>query len=232
MPIHKKGSVHDFKMYRPVSLLPCVSKVFEKLVFKEVYLHLRRDNLISEFQSGLTPGDSTTNQLIHINNSILSSLDNYEDVIGCFLDLTRAFDTVWHKGLLYKLERYGIRDTANGTQLHSWFQSYLKDRGHRVSIDGKLSGIRYINAAVPQGSVLGPLLFLVYINDVTHDIDSNILLFADDTSIFKAGSNTQELAQTINSDLNKIALWAKRWKLPSTQQKLCVCSSPKRPTLI
>ncbi len=213
VPIHKKGSVHDFKMYRPVSLLPCVSKVFEKLIFKEVYLHLRNNGLLSEFQSGFTPGDSTINQLIHINDMILKSMDNYEDVIGCFLDLTRAFDTVWHKGLLYKLDKYGIRDHANGSKLHTWFTSYLTERGHKVSIDGKLSSLRHINAAVPQGSVLGPLLFLVYINDVTLDIDSEIFLFADDTSIFKSGKDTKLMAQQINSDLNKIALWAKRWKI-------------------
>ncbi len=213
VPIHKKGSVHDYKMYRPVSLLPCISKVFEKLIFKEVYLHLRRNQIISEFQSGFTPGDSTINQLIHINDRILKSLDNFEDVIGCFLDLTRAFDTVWHKGLLYKLEKYGIRDHVGGSKLYSWFKSYLSNRGHRVSIDGKTSTIRYINAAVPQGSVLGPLLFLVYINDVTLDIQSDIFLFADDTSIFKSGKNNIQLAQCINSDLNKISLWAKRWKI-------------------
>ncbi len=213
VPIHKKGSVHDFKMYRPVSLLPCVSKVFEKLIFKEVYSHLRRNNLISEFQSGFTPGDSTLNQLIHINDMILKSHDKLDDVLGCFLDLTRAFDTVWHKGLLYKLDRYGIRDHLNGCKLYSWFQSYLDNRGHRVSIDGKVSSIRHINSAVPQGSVLGPLLFLVYINDVTDGIESDIFLFADDTSIFKAGQDTVSMARTINSDLNKIALWAKRWKI-------------------
>ncbi len=213
VPIHKKGSVHDPKMYRPVSLLPCVSKVFEKLMFNTVYLHLRRNGLISEFQSGFTPGDSTINQLIHINDHILKSLSNLEDVIGCFLDLTRAFDTVWHKGLLYKLEKYGIRDHTFGSKTLTWFSSYLANRGHRVAIDGKTSNLEYINAAVPQGSVLGPLLFLVYINDVTDGIESEIFLFADDTSIFRSGKCNESLAQQINSDLNKISLWAKRWKI-------------------
>ncbi len=213
VPLHKKGSVHDFKMYRPVSLLPCISKVLEKLIFKEVYLHLRSNEILSNFQSGFTPGDSTINQLIHINDSILKSMDNGEDTIGCFLDLTRAFDTVWHKGLLYKLRKYGICDHFGGSKLYSWFESYLSDRGHRVTIDGKGSSIRYINAAVPQGSVLGPLLFLIYINDITDGIESSIFLFADDTSIFNSGKNTPMQAQVINSDLNKISLWAKRWKI-------------------
>ncbi len=212
-PLHKKSNVHDFRNYRPVSLLPCVSKVLEKLIFKEVYLHLRRNGLLCEYQSGFTPGDSTINQLIHITDRILKSLDDFEDCIGCFLDLTRAFDTVWHKGLLYKLDKYGIRDHINGSKTHTWFHSYLSNRGHRVSIDGKTSGIRHINAAVPQGSVLGPLLFLIYINDVTLGIDSDIFLFADDTSIFKSGKNNESLASVINSDLNKISLWAKRWKI-------------------
>ncbi len=219
VPIHKKGSVHNYMMYRPVSLLPCVSKVFEKLIFNKVYLHLRRNGIISEFQSGFTPGDSTINQLIHITDRILKSLDNFEDCLSCFLDLTRAFDTVWHKGLLYKLDKYGIKDHENGNKILSWFKSYLFERGHRVSIDGKVSDLRFINAAVPQGSVLGPLLFLVYINDVTHDIDSDIFLFADDTSIFKSGKDNKVSANIINSDLNKIALWAKKWKITINPSK-------------
>ncbi len=228
VPIHKKGSVHDPKMYRPVSLLPCVSKVFEKLIFDKVYFHLRSHSIISEFQSGFTPGDSTINQLIHINDMILRSLGNMEDVIGCFLDLTRAFDTVWHKGLLYKLDKYGIKDHHTDCKLYSWFESYLCNRGHRVTIDGKVSSIKYINAAVPQGSVLGPLLFLIYINDVTEGIDSDIFLFADDTSIFRSGKNNQTLAQQINSDLNKISLWAKKWKININPTKtVCMLFSKK-----
>ncbi len=227
-PIHKKGSVHDYKMYRPVSLLPCVSKVFEKLVFKEVYAHLKSNGLISKFQSGFTPGDSTINQLIHITDRILKSLDTFEDCLGCFLDLTRAFDTVWHKGLLFKLNNYGIRDHPMGSKTLSWFTSYLSNSGHKVSIDGKTSSTRFINAAVPQGSVLGPLLFLVYINDITIDIESDIFLFADDTSIFKSGKNNQILANTINSDLNKISLWAKRWKITINPTKtVCMLFSKK-----
>ncbi len=99
---------------------------------------------------------------------------------------------------------------------------------HRVSIDGKLSDIRHINAAVPQGSVLGPLLFLVYINDVTHDIDSKIFLFADDTSIFQNGNFNPDMANTINSDLNKISLWAKRWKITINPTKtVCMLFTKK-----
>ena len=229
VPIHKKGSVHDYKMYRPVSLLPCVSKVFEKLIFQEVYLHLRRNNIISPFQSGFTPGDSTINQLIHINDRLLKSLDNFDDAIGCFLDLTRAFDTVWHKGLLYKLEKYGIRDHANGSKTLSWFTSYLHERGHRVTIDGKQSNIRYINSAVPQGSVLGPLLFLIYINDITDGIESDIFLFADDTSIFRSGNDNKQLANGINSDLNKITLWARKWKITINPTKTVAMLFSKKP---
>ncbi len=149
----------------------------------------------------------------------MKSLDRYDDAIGCFLDLSRAFDTVWHKGLLYKLDKYGIKDHMGGSKLFSWFCSYLNNRGHKVTIDGKSSTIKYINAAVPQGSVLGPLLFLVYINDITSDIASDIFLFADDTSIFCSGKETPLLAQQINSDLNKIALWAKRWKITINPSK-------------
>ena len=220
VPIHKKASIHDCKNYRPISLLPCISKVFEKLVFAHVYLHLRRNNVISEFQSGFTPGDSTIYQLTHITDKIFKAVDEFEEVLACFLDLTRAFDTVWRKGLLYKLDKIGIRDNNEiGNKLFSWFKSYLSDRAHRVSVDGVLSDIAYTNAGVPQGSVLGPLLFLIYINDICLDVQSNIFLFADDTSIFRSGKNIEELASGINSDLNLISLWAKKWKIQINPDK-------------
>ncbi len=131
---------------------------------------------------------------------------------------------------MYKLEKYGIRDHQNGSKTLSWFTSYLKDRGHRVSIDGKTSSVRRIKAAVPQGSVLGPLLFLVYINDITHDIDSDIYLFADDTSIFTSGNDNERSAQKINSDLNKITLWARRWKIAINPTKTVCMLFSKKPS--
>ena len=110
--LHKKGSVHDCNNYRPISLLSCISKVFEKLVFKHIYTYLTRHNLINPHQSGFRPSDSTVKQLISICHRISKSLDNGEEVLSVFIDFRKAFDKVWHKGLLFKLDKIGIKVSA------------------------------------------------------------------------------------------------------------------------
>ena len=123
-----------------------------------------------------------------------------------FCDVSKAFDRVWHKGLLCILRAAGISGS-----LLSWFESYLSERRQRVILPGTQSDWNYIYAGVPQGSILGPLLFLLYINDIVKDIQSNIRLFADDTSLFIVVENPDTAAQTLNSDLDKITKWAKDW---------------------
>jgi retron-type reverse transcriptase len=159
-PIYKKDD-HQYKEnYRPISLLPSISKISEKIVFARLYEFLLEIHFFSDFQSGFRPGDSTVNQLTYIVHIIYQALDMGKEVRMVFLDFTRdftkAFDKVWHKGLLYKLQTLGLKDP-----LLSWFRSYLTDRKQRVVIDGQTSNWLNTEAGVPQGSVLGPLLFLI-----------------------------------------------------------------------
>lgn len=204
--IHKKGDASSAKNYRPVSLLSCLGKVFERLVFNTLYHYLTSNKLLTDKNSGFRKNDSTVYQLIHIVDNIYNNLDNKRDVCAVFLDITKAFDKVYHKGLLFKLKQLGIEGT-----LLQWLDSYISQRSQRVVVNGTSSSWKEINAGVPQGSILGPLLFLVFINDIINDIDSYIYLFADDTSLLNPIIDPIVSFNTINSDLEKLSHWAKKW---------------------
>ena len=206
LPLHKKGNKSDFSNYRPISLLSIVSKVCEKLIFKNVYNYVKDHMLITLHQSGFTAGDSTVHQLLYLYDTFCKALDDKKDVRIIFCDQSKAFDRVWHKGLLYKLNCIGIVGPLN-----RWFSDYLTNRRQRVSVDGVLSEYGVIEAGVPQGSILGPLLFLIHINDITDNIQSGIKLFADDTSLFLKVDNIDEATSQLNTDLQTINSWAKQW---------------------
>ena len=179
-PVHKKNSKYDKTNYRPISLLPIVSKIFEKIIFISLYLYLTKYNLLVSCQSGFIKGDSCTSQLLSIVHSIHENLDSSPslDTKGIFLDLSKAFDKVWHKGLIYKLKSYGICGN-----LLALLKSYLNDRKQRVIINGASSSWKTIKSGVPQGSVLGPLLFLIFINDLPDNLNYNPKLFSVDVSL-------------------------------------------------
>ena len=199
IPIYKKDDRTDPKNYRPVSLLSIIGKVFERIVYKHVHNFLLENQFITSAQSGFTAGDSTINQLVDIYNSFCKALDEGKEIRAVFCDISKAFDRVWHKGLLYKLRTAGI----SGNLLF-WFQDYLTNRKQRVVISGQCSDLIDIKAGVPQGSILGPLLFLIYINDIIQDIQSNIRLFADDTSLSLIVNDPNETSIIINTDLDRI----------------------------
>ena len=173
-PIFKKGDKQLIKNYRPISLLPICGKAFEKIVFNNLYRYLNANNLITKNQSGFRPGDSTTNQLLYLVNEIHEAFEDSKslEVRAVFLDIAKAFDKVWHNGLLFKLKQNGI---SGG--LLKFFENYLHNRKQRVIINGYQSDNSLIESGVPQGSVLGPLLFLIYINDLEKNITSNINFF-------------------------------------------------------
>ena len=205
-PVPKKGDLSIVSNYRPISLLNSEDKFIERLIFKHLYNHLRDNNILSSLQSGFIPGDSTVNQLTYLYNVFCQALDSGKELRAVFCDISKAFDRVWHAGLLLKLQAAGVTG-----KVLAWFKSYLPDRRQRVVIPGGTSDWTSIHAGVPQGSILGPLLFLVYINHIVVDIGSHIRLFADDTSLYIIVDDPVTAAGCLNTDLQKITIWAAIW---------------------
>ena len=212
-PIYKKNARDEPNNYRPISILPTVSKIAEKIVFKHVYNYFLDHGLLSRDQS-CVPGDSTVNQLAYLYHQFCQAIDEKKDIQIVFCDIKKAFEKVWFEGLLFKLKQQGI--TGN---LLSWFESYLHDRYQRVGIKGQNSDWKLIPAGVPQGSVLGPLLFIVYIGDLVQNIQSNIKLYADDTTLYVASDDLEEGSALLNEDLSAISEWANQWLVTFCPQK-------------
>ena len=175
-----------------------------------MYNRLVSNNLITNNQSGFRPGDSVTNQLIYLVYEIFKSFDCNEnlEVRSVYLDISKAFDQVWHEGLIFKLKHNGV--TWNLLKL---LENYPCNRKQRVLLNGMHSDWRLINSDVPQGSVLGPLLFLVYINDLENGIKFSINFFADDTSLFPIVKDSITSADELNHDLQLISRWSLQWKM-------------------
>ena len=173
-------------------------------------MHLNENCLITSNQSGFRPGDSTTNQLLYLVSEIHDSFEDLQsrEVRAVFLDISKAFDKVWHKGLLFKLKQNGIA----GNVLN-FLESYLESRQQRVVLNGFYSEYTTIESGVPQGSVLGPLLFLIYINDLEKNLKCNVKFFADDTMLYSIVHDTHTSAADLNHDLELIRLWAYQWKM-------------------
>ena len=202
IPIHKGGSTPDINNYRPISLLSIFDKIIEKLIHKRLYSFLESHNIMYHNLFGFRKNNSTTNALIQITEKIKESIDNGKYGCGIFIDLRKAFDTVHHEIILNKLEYYGIRDS-----MLDWFRSYLKGCKQCVSINEQSSELLINNCGVPQGSVLGPLLFLIYINDLPNISKIlNFYLFADDTNIYYKSNSLRDIERTI-LELQKLYLW-------------------------
>lgn len=186
-----------------------------KVLFKYMFNYIKDNELLSKFQSGFQPGDSTVNQLVEIYDKIISSLDRGKDIRFIFCDISKAFDRVWHLGLIHKLEGLGF-----GGNILGWIEDYLTLRQQRVTLEGFTSTFQMLDAGVPQGSVLGPFLFLLYINDITNGITNNIRLFADDTSLF-AIIDDDVIQQTLSiiNDLNIIKNWSNTWAVDFNANK-------------
>ena len=185
VPVHKKSDEQILKNCRPVSLLPICGKVFERLIYNSLFEYFFENDSISRNQSGFKPGDSCTNQLISITHKIYHKIYQFFDdgfkVRGVFLDISKAFDKVWHNELNYKLKQNGV-----ASDLLDTLTNFLKERKQRIILNGQHSTWTNTEAGVPQGSILGPLLFLIYINGLPENLVSNPKLSADDTSLFSA----------------------------------------------
>ena len=219
-PIFKnKGSASNPANYRPISILPCLSKILEKIVFRRIYQHVTAQNLLSDKQSGYRPHHSTQLQLVHLTHNIDKALDRGDDFTAIYLDITKYFDKIWHSesGLLYKCRNnFHITD-----KILDWLKSYLTDRQHRVRLGDTYSNIRTINVGCPQGSILGPLLAILYLDELADKTENTALLYADDISLYSSHStqNANIIQRSLQRDLDFIERYGKKWAITFSQTK-------------
>ena len=213
IPIHKKNDLHVIENYRPISLLPAISKVFEKIIFYQVSQYFLKNNYLCESQYGFRQNFSTEHAILEIVDRVACELDRGNTPIAIFLDLSKAFDTLNHTILLAKLRYYGFHESTL-----NWFRSYLFGRSHYVEIDQITSSTVPNTVGVPQGSILGPLLFTIYINDIQYSSDYfQFIKYADDTTLFN--NMILQDYDIINHELNKVNHWLCVNKLSLNPQK-------------
>ena len=199
----KKGEKLNPNNYRPISLLSCFNKLFEKLLCKRLVQFLERNQILFNYQYGFRKLHSTTLALIEFTDTIIRFLDDDNHCISVFIDLTKAFDTVDHEILLHKLERYGIRGHAN-----MFLRAYLSNRHQYTAINDLSSTLRKVQCGVPQGSVLGPLLFALYINDIQNAVRAEcVRLFADDMALYMVNTDLKVLISSVKVKIQQLFKW-------------------------
>ena len=218
-PIHKKGPKSDVKNYRPISLTSVLGKCLEHIMSSQIMNHLESNDVLSTFQHGFRKRRSTVSQLLTTSNDLANYLNKKSQVDGIFLDFTKAFDRVSHTHLLYKLNYYGVRHNYL-----SWAKSFLLKRTQKVLIDGKFSKPSHVLSGVPQGTVLGPLFFLCFINDLPDTVSSNIRLFADDAFLYRQINSISD-HHALQSDLNALNKWSEDWLMEFNSSKCFVLTT-------
>ena len=224
-PLHKAGSVDIASNFWPISIIPTVGKILERIIHKQTVAYLESSNILSEAQSGFRAGRSTGTCLIDFLNNIYQGVDGGSVCGVVSLDLAKAFDTVDHKILVDKLQALGFRYGAK-----TWFQSYLSDRCQQTIVEGHLSSPKQINCGVPQGSILGPLLFICYINDlVNHCHFCKPYLYADDSALCYVDPDPKTVDICLQADLDRLSSWFKVNKLSVNCSKTnCILFTSQR----
>ena len=215
-PLFKKGSKSECKNYRPVSLTSILCKILESIIKDSINEHLIKYSLIKNSQHGFRTGKSCLSNLLDFYNIVTAWLDKSNCVDIVYLDFAKAFDKVSHLGLMIKLQSLGITGST-----YKWIKMWLSDRKQCVVINGHCSEWKDVSSGVPQGSVLGPILFTIFINDIDNSVKSKLSKFADDTKLGKVVNNESQ-AREFQSDLDKLYYWSKQWKMEFNLEK-CVC---------
>ena len=205
--IFKKGDRSDPANYRPVSLTSVSCKMLEHILASNIRKHLDQHNILSQFQHGFRKKHSCETQLLSTIEDLARSLDKREQIDCLILDFSKAFDSVPHQRLLHKLGWYGINGEA-----HKWIGNWLTGRKQTVMVDGETSEEANVSSGVPQGTVLGPLLFILYINDIGDGTTSTLRLFADDALIYRKISSESD-ATALQADLDKLIEWSTKWQM-------------------
>ena len=209
IPLYKKGQSNVFGNYRPVSLLPSLSKILEKAICKQLTHYLEKYNILCPNQFGFRAKNQTTHVVHSMLNTIASNAINNQCTIAAYIDLSKAFDCLQYDKLFKKMECIGFDERTL-----SWFKSYLSDREQCVDVNGTISDWQTVKLGVPQGSILGPILFLIYVNDINNcETAADFKKFADDTTILTTGASLQEAANNMNTVLAKVNIWFKQNKL-------------------
>ena len=213
VPIFKKGKKSDPNNYRPVSLTSSVCKLVETVIRDAIFKHLESNELLTDAQYGFRKGRSCCTQLLDSMKDWANAIDEGYSMDIIYLDYRKAFDSVPHERLLNKLEAYGIKG-----EIHRWIRNFLIGRTQRVIVNGEYSKAASVSSGIPQGSVLGPILFLIFINDLPEILQSIVKLFADDTKLYRTivDKNDETILQ---NDIDQIAAWSERWQIPFNVNK-------------
>ena len=203
VPIPKVGNLSRVQNYRPISLLPLPGKVMEKLIHKQLSTHLETQGLLTEIQHGFRKERSTVHSVAQVTNFISKKMDSKIPTLAAFIDFRKAFDCVQHTVLLDKLKQLNVK-----YELQDWVRNYLLERKQRVLANGTYSSFQHITQGVPQGSVLGPLLYIIYANDLVKTVKHcKIAMYADDTVIYTANTDFETSVVDLQTDMNSLANW-------------------------
>ena len=213
VPIFKKGKRDDPGNYRPVSLTSVCGKIMEKIVRKEIVDHLERNEVISDVQHGFVQGKSCQTQLLTVIEEWTKWMEERKPFDCLYFDYRKAFDSVPHMRLMRKIESCGITG-----QVQKWIKSFLQGRRQRVRVGEAVSGWKKVTSGIPQGSVLGPTLFVLFINDLPRVVESRVALFADDTKVFREIQSDED-REKLQQDIDELLIWSKKWQLPFNESK-------------